>query len=751
MIISHSAPHNLRLREHTRNAQEALAVIADQHSPISIAMSLEVDTIQFHDAGKAIGPFQDYILDPKSWRGDPMTKAHALASSVIAGLHLHSQGHPAPTILSVVYAIAGHHTRLLTRTEYERIFATRRVDILKDQLQSIDLAALSDELGCNLSGIFDEIGVAEIEDFRDLLEDCWDQMPSRDQEALWRFRITTQFAYSCLLEADRAQLIMGDLNKYAQPLGATALTEDRIRAHFAAQPPCQINQHRIAATQQALAELDRPHTSRIYTLSLPTGLGKTGIAAQWAAKCQEKWGPKKVIVVQPYLSITRQTEQVYRAILGDQEAGATLMPYHSISERRYNDSELGDRDQESFYLDTWKSGIIITTYDQLLLAMFSPKGRHQIRFHNLFDALIILDEYQAIPVCLWEPIAQMLDQIADQGNTRVLAMSATLPQYFAGSHALLPPSHKYQELFKRYTIHLNHKNPQTIDQFCAALPFTDWITNGQRAMVIVNTRRAARRIRNYARDKCQGKVPLYYLTTDITPKERMEQIDQIKAGKPCVVVATQCIEAGVDIDLDVIYSDYAPLDALIQRAGRLNRHGKRDRCQMYVVCLTGNSTMKPDADKVYDPIHLVVTGEVLLHRSEINEEDIASLCETYFQLLLNKKDTGNALVTGFLKWEEDIDVRTLLRGDRHGREVQFLVPDNPQIIEQLQAALEISDTFDRRRAMRDLAPALAQITISRYGSECPDPDTLSEWVGPFRVLHIGCYADYHGLISDNEA
>lgn len=750
MLISHSAPHNLRLRDHTRNTQEAQTILAKQHSPDSLFHDSDLlnslkQSGLFHDAGKAIGTFQDYISDPKSWRGDPITKAHALASSVIAGLHLHSQGASPQTILSVVYAIAGHHTRLPTRTEYERLFLTQRVDILLEQLRSINLT----ELGVELTTDLDRSVISQAEDFGDLIAELFDRMPHRDHRALWKFRITTQFIYSCLLEADRAQLIMGDLDKYARNSNPSTLTRDRIQTYLDAQPACKINQHRVTASQQALASLDQPHDLRVYTLSLPTGLGKTGIAAQWAAKCQEKWGPKKVIVVQPYLSITNQTEQVYRGILNTQEVGATLMPYHSISERRYNDPELGNQNQESFYLDTWKSGTIITTYDQLLLALFSPKSKHQIRFHNLCDALIILDEYQTLPAILWEPLTQMLDQLTELGDSRVLAMSATLPHYLAKSHALLPSPHAFQDLFKRYIIHLQHKNLLTIDQFCALLPFNGWITQGQRAMIIVNTRRTARQIRNLAHDRCQGKIPVYYLTTDITPKERMAQITEIKKNHPCVVVATQCVEAGVDIDMDVIYSDFAPLDSLIQRAGRLNRHDTRNRCPMFVVWLARSDQHKPDADKVYDPIHLTATREILLHAgTEIREENIAPLCDLFFQHLRNKKKSGATLVHQFLRWECDIEVRKLLRGDRQGREIEFLVPDNREIIDQLQKVLEINNPFERRHALRDLAPTLAEITISRFGSECPDPDSISTQIGPFRVLEAAQYLPNHGLTSD---
>ena len=169
---------------------------------------------------------------------------------------------------------------------------------------------------------------------------------------------------------------------------------------------------------------------------------------------------------------------------------------------------------------------------------------------------------------------------------------------------------------------------------------------------------------------------------------------------------------------------------------------------MYVVSLVDGAG-KLDADKVYDPIHLVVTREIVLSMgSSIDEDKLSLSCDRYFQALQSKKNTGTNLVKGFLQWETNIDVRKILRGDRSGQEVQFLVEPAPECVPKIEEALKIKDKFERRRALRALAPQIAGITISRYGSECPDPDAISDWVGPFRVLKPGCYDSFKGLVTD---
>lgn len=766
-LISHSDPHNLQLHEHTGYVSDALRLIVASHRG-SIFRDEAFDHLcqmaaLFHDTGKAIQAFQEYITckpTPQDWSGDYREKVHALASSVIAGLFLHQQKYPAPLILAATYAIRGHHTRLPTRIDNDRSFSEQRgMEILKRQLSSIDLEALSQEIGGDLRGVFKDTPIEEIHKFRFLLDRQWDKMP-KDEAKLWKFRIKTQLAYSCLLEADRAQLIMGDLEKFSLPVVGEVLTQGKITRYLEDRPDSKLNEQRAGAGELVLKNLKTikacGEPRRIYTLSLPTGLGKTAIAARWAADWLESEPdrPRKIIVVQPFLSITRQTEDVYKQILGEEVSGATLMPYHSISERRYADTELTGKNQEGFYLDTWKSGIIITTYDQLLLAMFSQKAKHQMRFHNLCDALIILDEFQSVPCMLWDPLAKMLDQITEMGDSRVLAMSATLPKFFESSERLLSLADRdqYRRSFKRYEIFLDHRNDQTVGEFCDTLPVEDWLTYKKRVMLVVNTRRTARKIRDYLKGKMADKdrSTVVYLSTDITSEERQNCIERIQQGQPCIVVSTQCIEAGVDIDMDVIYSDFAPWDSLIQRAGRLNRHWRKaGRCPMYVVSLKDEAGRR-DADKIYDAIHLTVTREVALSAgSSIKEEDLPMLCDGFFRRLQQKKNTGTALTSAFLRWEGDIGVRTVLRGDRSGREVQFLVTDShPDLVPQIEKALEIENKFDRRRALRDLAPTLAGLTISRYGTECPDPDAISDWVGPFRVLKAGQYEPYKGLIDD---
>ena len=117
-----------------------------------------------------------------------------------------------------------------------------------------------------------------------------------------------------------------------------------------------------------------------------------------------------------------------------------------------------------------------------------------------------------------------------------------------------------------------------------------------------------------------SNIPLLFLSADVTPLDRLDAIKTIKKGNPCIVVSTQCIEAGVDIDMDFVIRDFAPFDSLIQIAGRCNRNGRISRPATVEVVDLSNEQGKRYSDMVYDDVHLQVTRQLIEHIEEIEEK-----------------------------------------------------------------------------------------------------------------------------------
>jgi CRISPR-associated endonuclease/helicase Cas3 len=534
------------------------------------------------------------------------------------------------------------------------------------------------------------------------------------------YRLLCQLAFSVLLEADKAFLAVREKDRAAYlKQRAVDLLPRLVEEHLSNKPVTKITGLQRQAREEMLAQLAGAADVRVHTLTLPTGTGKTLLAASWALTLREQIRsngspPPLVLIVLPYLAIIDQTSAEYQEALKGHVEPGELINYHSLSDRTYA-PDLEDQSQD-FFLDTWQSNVVITTFDQLLFALLSPKARHQMRFHHLADALIVMDEVQALPCILWNPVYHALDGLTRMGTTRVLAMSATQPGFLPAGQELVTRPESFFNQMNRYRLVLRHRKPIMLTAFVEEcnqrLP--DW--KNQRVMLTLNTRRSAKALRDALETSAKNAgFQLEFLTADVTPADRLSAIKRIKDNSSCLVISTQCIEAGVDIDMDFVIRDFAPLDSLIQVAGRCNRFNLRDRGVVEIVSLLDDENEdKPLAGYVYnDRILLPVTAEVLGNRDDIKEEDIFPVVRSYFDILAKKKDTGEAVTKAWVRWEEfDKSIRELLRGSARPQLMFVVIGEDPHLRQELDEAGAIEDRWERRRAFRKLAGRIARITVS---------------------------------------
>lgn len=746
----YSHPH-LRLHKHIEQITEAIRCILHRHSQEVLASRTETCELadrlaRLHDLGKGSKAFQIYITDPDKYRGDRLEKAHTPLSLILVAALAQKERWGLSTAIALIQAVNGHHDQLFTRDELDnRLHSDDIATVLRSQLDSLDLKLLEKETGVPVSKL--DLSGSPWLKVADFLEDCWEEIDGLPLTDAVRFRLWTQMLFSILLEADKAFLAVSEPAIYLkyEPISIPVTVIDN---YIWSQPDTPLNTLRQEARKAVLRTLSNNPDARITTVTLPTGLGKTLVAANWAFALRERLSkadsPPKIIVVLPFLSILDQTEETYRKLLNvDYNQSSLLMPCHSLADRTY-DPEL-DGDTADFFIDTWRSEVVITTYDQFLMALLDPKTKYQMRFHNLCDSLIVMDEVQTLPCRLWNPLDQILNALVVEGNSRILAMSATMPVFLSESLELVSDLDKYFSAFGRYSLSMNHQQEQNLKSFLENLrqrvPF--WVKEGRRVLVVLNTRRSAKMVRDAMEEA--GADPLYFLSADVTPGDRLKIIQKIKEGRPCIVVSTQCIEAGVDIDMDFVIRDFAPLDSIIQVAGRCNRNGKRPRCTVEIVSL------KDDHGKLfcnlvpYDPIHLQETRKVLSNRMKIDEEEVLGLCQSYFAGLAVKKDIGKELTEAYARWKETQDVRELLRGE-YNEQYQFLVLEqDPTLKHDLDEALKIKDRWQRRRALRALSGRIARITVSIYARRGFYPRDIADEYRNLWLLKPGYYSTSRGL------
>ena len=718
------------------------------------------DSITFHDSGKGTIWFQTYIADPEHYRNKKLLKSHTPLSMLCVVAHGREHGWLWTRQIAVAAIAAGHHSELKTEAELKDVFGSdTMIPILEHQLSTLDWDAIDLAVGLRLTRIPPTDGLSLASEADDHLEALFVQLRS-DADRL-SFRLRCQFAFSVLLEADKAFLAIdpADVTRYLNPRPIDLPA--RIVVDFlAGKLPTTVNPLRAEARAAFLKGLALTNDARIQTMTLPTGIGKTLLGASWVLDYRQRLSldgspPPKILVVLPFLSIVDQTVKEYRDLLCSKVGTGDLISYHSLSERIF-DPELESKSQE-FFLDTWQSDVVITTFDQLLLALFSPKTRHQLRFHNLADALIVLDEVQCIPCVLWEPLRQALTGLVKLGSTHVLAMSATQPGFLEAPELISNPAPKFFfSQMKRYRLVLRHRDPISLSEFIAECQtrLREW--KGRRVLLTLNTRRSAREVfKELRKPASQLKLPMFFITGDKTPRDRLAAIEKIKKCEPCLVVSTQCIEAGVDIDLDLVIRDFSPLDSLIQIAGRCNRNGNSLRGTVEVVRLRDDQTHREFSGMIYsDKILLQATSEVLQGLDVIDEEHVYDLTLHYFEILRREKNLGDDVVESWINWEETQSVRCLFRGDQHTQLSFVVVDQDPEIPQLLEFARAIPDRWERKRAFRALAPRIAAITVSiTVARKKFDPRDFGEPFPPevepedawFWIVNPGTYDSDSGL------
>jgi CRISPR-associated endonuclease/helicase Cas3 len=715
VLLSH--PDKL-LATHIAEVGEAARTILRLHSPAPEREQLIEDIVSLHDLGKASAAFQEYIRDTEGYRGRRDRKAHTplgLAVTLVLGERLARDPF---WKLCVPATVLGHHSAFpdAYRLTAHHFGNDDWAEIIEKQAAEVPAAEVSKLTGFPLEEILadpdlcytaDDIASGLIEDLR--------KKAKTDLSGAVADRLRMQFAFSVLLEADKAFLALSRGKEGYREDRDVPLSPGMVEEHLRESEPSEINALRTAARKEALSTLLEGPARPLWTLALPTGLGKTLTAASLAMSLREASNPKRrIIIVLPFLSIIDQTAKVYDELL-DMPQTSTLMQSHSLSERTYDDTE--EKDAE-FFLDTWDSEIIVTTFDQFLLSLLGSRARHQMRFHNLADSIIVFDEVQALPTQLWDIVKHSLAQLTEHLNSTAILMSATQPGFLEEAESLIPDSKIYYDAFERYRLVLKHREPLTLDDFIESVLDSSEELENERVLITLNTRASARAVRDALAEA--WKTPIF-LTADVTPKDRLAAIEEIKEDpdSPCLVVSTQVIEAGVDVDMTLVMRDFAPLDSLVQIAGRCNRNGRWRRKDVEIYSLR-NAAGRPFAEMVYTvgrgspDLRLEETRHVLTSHETVLEEDILGICDEYFRRLRDGKDLGERHTRNWATLDkEQPNIRALLRGEQD-QQVQLIVAerDDNDLEDAIEGALAVEDRWDRRRALRKLAGRIARVSVS---------------------------------------
>ena len=370
----------------------------------------------------------------------------------------------------------------------------------------------------------------------------------------------------------------------------------------------------------------------IYAISLPTGAGKTLIGLHVARLAAERFGAPNIVYALPFISIVEQNAHVAAATFSaevQEDHSLALLRKASTGEGlvEEEDSEWGRMLNLFRY---WRSSVVVTTTAQLWRTLFNPHANATMNFHRLCRAVVVLDEPQGIRPELWSGFGGILSHLSEAWGTTFLLMTATQP-HIARATELAPPQVRFPKLRHGYRF-LRGKHP------LATLPaiLQEGISSfhERSGLVVCNTRRSAYETWRMLREKLPGEA-VFFLSRAQTPRHRGRVLRALRFLERCgtrrFLVATQVVEAGVDLDFDWVFRDLGPLDSVVQAAGRCNRHASRGPGHVLVAELQDEHTGRSFCEYIYSPTLLNATRDLLSAGETFAEDDVSALVKQYYE------------------------------------------------------------------------------------------------------------------------
>lgn len=628
-----------------------------------------------HDFGKSTKYFQRYITDPNLGlkKGGPYA-SHALLSAVV-GYFMAKEylgKHPRAGKLSffVYIAIKRHHGNLHDISDEYASFSDRDRDLLLTQIPAIDYDSLQESWRQLIHKLPPPLNQwppfskkmleSWIDSFKGELRQirkAWFQNISRTTPLFGEERqyvanaeedaddlqdyFQFLFLYSLLLDADKNQVgVKKYPPAYSQSLAGNLVDNFKERKNWL---PAGINSLREEAYREIAGNLPLTDQGKIFSITLPTGLGKTLAAYNFAFKLrekrlQERGAAPKIIYALPFLTVIDQNYQVLTDILGEEgvlTGHHVLTKHHHLTDPKFNvrmdSDELNYQPNAAkLLIEGWASEIVVTTFIQLFETLIGWRNSSLRRFHRLAHAIIIIDEIQAIPVPYWTLAQKALEFLTNHMSTDIILVTATQPKIFTGSSGALELARpeKYFARMDRVKMEINLSR-RTVQEFVHGELQEQLLANPNKSFLfILNTISSAKEL--YRQIERITDEPVGFLSTGVIMKQRRSRIAEIQKKVYRLVVSTQLVEAGVDIDFDIVYRDLAPMDSINQAAGRCNRHALGAGIVRIINLVSDNEKRRPFAHMIYDNVALDITTQILQNRKTIGEREFLHFIDLYF-------------------------------------------------------------------------------------------------------------------------
>ena len=651
-----------------------------------------------HDFGKYTSFFQDHLLKKKDW---DRKSHHSFISALFAAWQIQKylekngirEGTYSYLPLIGYFVILHHHgdlgsieTDIPTSQDLKNppMFPHAESNLrekLKTMYEQVENLKEKERL-MNIEKEYADIGaVDKIEDFLNSWMEVLKNLSKLNQGFKYKlsdnqkifFPFLTALLYSVLIYADKRDA--GEVTRIERKFLSPDIVDKYREKVFdlGSNKPINLIRNEIYESVTRLIE-KVPLENHLFTVTAPTGSGKTLTAFSAALKLRnriekEKGYCPRIIYSLPFITIIEQNYRVIYDVLSSQikdfnkNETSYLLKHHHLTDLRYKEGDEEKPIDESLLLiDSWQAEIIVTTFIQLLHTIIGFKNSFLKKYHNIAGSIILLDEVQNIHVEYWNLVRKVILLLSEYFGCYFILLTATKPLILNEKETveLVENTQNYFRKLNRVVIKPNMQKVD-IDEFI------EWFVSNydteKSYLIVANTIRSSKEIYQKIRDAGLNDN-LFYLSTSIIPKQREERIKAIKdlleTGTKVIVVSTQVIEAGVDLDFDMVVRDIGPIDSIIQVAGRCNREYGKDKSEVYIFYLDDF------ASYVYGKIHPDISKKLLEFR-EITEEHFPEITNRYFEEI---KPRINDDVSRYI-WEAMLELRYYEKNppQKHGHNI----------------------------------------------------------------------------------
>lgn len=759
-----------------------------------------------HDIGKNKEVFNAYLhADERTRRKQKGSIAHAsTGAKYIYDLRHGDSGNGKVVAELIAYAVAAHHG-LFDCVDIEGLDVfSKKVDVVEDYEEACANAERQYLREYEIDGIYAEA----VEEFNAAWNKCKDIMArlktllssehgSNEKEMRYNCKF---FLLACFQRLLLSVLIDSDWEATSDFMenvdtlskGGGAAEEDvfgKAKDHFEA----YMRKKRLDNADSGLTDKERMilkareelqkecvrfagHPAGIYCLPIPTGGGKTLSSLAYGLEfCRLHPETERIIYVSPYISITEQNAQVFREAIGNDR---WILEHHSSVVRN---EETEDEDYRTHGLGrydiNWQEPFICTTFVQFMNTLFSDKSESIRRMHRLVNAVVIIDEVQAMPLKCVHTFNYMINFLNVVCNTNVVLCTATQPTFGEAGCPLCYSQPKYMinnvterfHEFERVKISVPRPDEKyTLESLGEEI--AERTAKHKSILVVLNTKSAVRKL--YDLLKAMG-VNAEYLTTNLCAEHRKDKLQAIREtldrkDQNIVVISTNLIEAGVDISFECVYRSMTGLDSLAQTAGRCNRNGEMDSGKIYLIMLEGENS--GNMEELQQKIR--VTERVI--REYKNDEGIDSLLmprwmdEYYKEIYIASSEKMNfpiekldRNILELLSWRGDIKGKKNIMNQAYktaGHAYRVIDDCSFGVIVPYKKGEEIIEAIQRAVKEGEIRSCIRQAqryTVNVRGSQLKRFEGLLQPVSDqlpdlYMVAAPGAYSDEYGIAPEWE-